>query len=355
MIASRMASLCSALLLSLLPLGAAAQAPTLEGRVAFGPGNTPVAGTAIGVEYGAKIRQAAAETDAAGRFRLELATLFPGYVARLPDVTLSFEKPDHEPVVRVLPCAPAGSVNCGDLLVRMPRLAGGTGLSNDERALLDPLRRPGGTTIFLMPYLIGGGADAGQVDLDALAWSLHRVINTGLQESAFNSDDPLLQPPPEIGITTITDLAVKRSDTERLRQIGEFVEALALVGGFGQPAGSAQPDAVRLSSHYFVVPQLPRFRTGALFIDDQVPTARLNSPDLYEQLSDNWALHTLLAISIRQIQAASAGRDADALRQVHGRLVAKRSEYGADEQAKVRPLTRLIAIVDGELSKLEGG
>lgn len=352
MIASRMASLCLALL---LPLGAAAQAPTLEGRVAFGPGNTPVADAKVGVEYGAKIRQAAVETDAAGRFRLDLAVLFPGYVARLPDVTLSFEKPDHEPVVRVLPCAPAGGVDCGDLLVRMPRLAGGAGLSIDERALLDPLRRPGGTTIFLMPYLIGGAPGTDDVDLDVLAWSLHRVINTGLQESAFNSDDPLLKPPPEIGITTITDLAVKRSDTERLRQIGEFVEALALVGGFGRPAGSAQPDAVRLSSHYFVVPQLPRFRTGTLFIDDQVPTARLNSPDLYEQLSDNWALHTLLAISIRQIQAASAGDDAMALRQVHGRLVAKRAEYGADEQAKVRPLSRLIAIVDGELSRLEGG
>ena len=355
MIQSWMRHHWSALLLLLLPLDAAAQAPAVDGRVAFGPGDTPVVGATVSVEYGAKLRQAAATTDGNGRFRLDLATLFPGYVARLPDVTLGFAKPDHEPVVRILPCAPAGDVDCRDLLVRMPRLAGGAALSDGERALLDPLRRPGGTTIFLMPYLIGGDAGTGDVDLDILAWSLHRIINTGLQESAFNSDDPLLEPPPEIGITTITDLAVKRSDTERLRQIGEFVEALAIVGGFGLPAGTAQPDTVRLSSHYFVVPELPRFRTGTLFIDDQVPAARLNSPDLYEQLSDNWALHTLLALSIRQIRTASAGRDAAALRQVHGRLVAKRAEYGADEQAKVRPLSRLIAIVDGELTRLEGG
>lgn len=332
-----------------LPVNAAG---VIAGRITAAVTALPVSQVHIDVGYGSMKKIDVANTSSDGAFTLSLQQLFPDYQPSLSEVTLFFRKQGYQPLTRVSNCMPRGEVDCSALEVQLGLLNTTLTLSDEDKQRLQAVQGSSGMTLYLLPYEIRGLPEGESVDLEVLAEAIHRRVNSRFQE--LHQQAQAAQSLPTVGLRLLTDIAVQRTDSERLDVIGNYVKALALVGGRGQLQHGDQ-DRILLTSLYHMVPSTFDFHAGALYVDDLLASDYLNSPLMFEALSDEWVLHTLIAVSVQKFKQARDDRDVNALKEIRAYLLAQRSEYGADEINKVALLDDLLSLVAHELKSLGQG
>lgn len=321
----------------------------IAGRITQASSGDPISQVRIDLGYGGKFKSRVTISDSNGAFSLSLDQLFPGYTPRLPDAALFFHKDGYIPQTRTMTCKPHGDIDCSTLDIQLGALATTDMLSDEDKQRLKPVQAGSGLTLYILPYDMHGQAVSQGVDLDLLAEAIHRRVNTRLQELRRQANDAHRLP--TIGLRTLTNIDVKRTDTARLDSIGKYLNALALVSGRGYAQGNGT-ERILLSSLYHVVPSTNDFHAGSLYVDDLVQPKTLSSPLLFEELSDEWALHTLIALSLEEFIQARANEDLNKIEEIRAYLIAQRGEYGEDETSKVTLLNDLLQLVDAERSRL---
>ena len=339
------------LVLLLLPVAARAAAPTITGTTVDATTGQPVAGAVIGVEYAGRSAPQAVRADAVGAFSVVLATLFPGAVSRLGEVTLEITAAGYGKVTEILPCRQDGQGCAEPVQVTLSRVAGATTFNDDEARILDRLYSSEGRTLYLLPYDLKGNAGPA-IDNTALQDALAIGINTVLADLQLPPDTPGIAPPPPVGLKTLATVPVERTDAERVQAIGKRLNALAVVGGSGAGTGQGGTAETRIISQYHVIPSTAEFSVGTVYVRDVVPGTPESAYEIAEGLSDRWALYTLLALSIQQFNRARGARDPQGLAAVSAYLRAEKARWGAEDTAVTRRLDRFIDLVEDEMRRL---
>jgi hypothetical protein len=335
----------------LAPAAVLAAAPTITGVVVDGANGQAIAGVEIGVEYAGRSAAQAATSDATGAFALPLATLFPGAESRLGEVTLEVAAPGYGKVTEILSCGQDGQGCAEPVRVPLSRTAGSTTFDADEAHALDRLRSNEGRTVYLLPYDLKGGAGQA-IDNTALQDALAIGINTVLADLQLPSDTPGIEPPPPVGLKALAAIQVERTDAERVRAIGERLNALAVVGGSGGATSHGGQAETRIDSQYHVIPSADAFSVGTVYVRDVVAGTPESAYEIADELSDRWALYTLLALSIQKFNRAREAGDAQGLAEVSAYLRAEKARWGAEDTGATRRLDRFIGLVDEELRRL---
>jgi hypothetical protein len=337
--------------LLLAPAAALAVVPTVTGTVVDSVSSQAIAGVAIGVEYAGRSAPQAATSDASGVFTLSLGTLFPGAISRLGEVTLEIAAPGYGKVTEILSCGRDGQ-GCEDpVRVMLSRIAGSTTFDADETRALDRLHSNEGRTVYLLPYDLKAGAGPA-IDNTALQDALAIGINTVLADLQLPPDTPGIQPPPPVGLKALAAIQVERTDAERVRAIGERLNALAVVGGSGGATHRGGQPQTRIDSQYHVIPSADAFSVGTVYVRDVVAGTPESAYEIADELSDRWALYTLLALSIQKFNRAREAGDAQGLVEVSAYLRAEKARWGAEDTGATRRLDRFIGLVDQELRRL---
>ena len=312
----------------------------VEGVVIAGGPRTPIPDVSIELDFGSKTREGI--TNSNGGFTL--SAIFGSYRAITPYVTLTFHKDPYNGVRKVL--TTGSSSTCSNLTIEMTKLANAVVGRDDD--IVKRFYSEDGRTLFVLPYEMNAGADASRlaptVNPRHLSQSLHRFINTGLQQL---ETDKFGSSVPEVSVRSLSDdVPNEFTDEERLRSFGRAINALAIAGGAGEVSAA---DEVQLSTRYYIVPTIPGQQLGTFYLDDKVALQDLNSIALWQRLSDEWLHYTLLAYCIKQIRVAADEDDVQLRRQVYGLLVAERARLGPEDEARVRTLTKLIKGLEPQL------
>jgi len=330
---------------------ASAQGPfsgRIKGSVTTEVLKGPVEGVRVDVEVAGKQKSAAAQTDTAGRFEIDLARLFPELKLDGKTIIFIFSKQGYVRNVKHWDCKSGAPAEYYDLKVPMTSLVGSSALTPDEKAKLNRYRREG-RYLYLLPYKITaspGSASITNVNMEILANALSRAIRTHLQ-TLPKASSPALQ----VGILPI-DIEVAGTDTERIRLYGTDLKALAIVSGdVGVERSSSGKDIANISSRYYTLPSLPEFAPTLLDIDDTIPAELLNSPKLHEKLTGHWGAYTLFAVSLREFGEAKAAGDRARVERVRAYLTDELAQLGAEEQLKMRDIVELIKLIDQELRR----
>jgi hypothetical protein len=274
----------------------------------------------------------AGQTDTFGRFELDLPRLIPGWSADNKSVTLIFRKAEFQEAHRVLVCSPTNQAECENLIVPMARLVSEQDIPLAVQEKLKPLISKEGQTLFLMPYVITPLSDTGPPPLpkqDYLSVGLFRAITTYLQALPLSGATSEQLAPPEVGLENL-EAVLPWTNPEKVRRYGFFLNALAMIGGFGEIRRdqSGKP-VVAISSSFITMPSLPGISTLEI-VDDNLPVDLINSPKLAEKFSRRWGLRTLMAISVRDFKRAKARGDRLGIERVRAYLIAEKAQLSKD-------------------------
>ena len=151
------------------------------------------------------------------------------------------------------------------------------------------------------------------------------------------------------------ELKINWTDVERVRLAGDFLNALAMVGGTAE----VEPDAsgrksVTITSCYFIIPNIPNLekQSPTAFMEDTLPAKLPASLELFEKLQNRqqWLARTVIALSIRDYLRAQSTGDRHGLEKVRAYLIKEKATQ--PEDSKVVPLLdSLLALVEKELTQ----
>ena len=323
-----------------LCVGVAGAAPLVSGTV------TARNGTALAeVQVQVEIRNVKTipATDAQGRFQFDAATLFPA--AELRDaggLMLKFSKPGFQSANKLLRLVP--NQKPAPVAMQLDPSGGSAALAPGDKQNLDKYAAaPGGAPLFLIPYALSGveASDPKKVN-EVLRANLERVIVTHLQAAAGGSAAVSLK------LLPVSDAG----DIDRMRAYGAYLNALAVISGFGEMESAAgKKGTLGVSSTFLVVPQGDLIAAPVLYVDDELPADQVSSPRLYQHLSKLWGRSAVLALGVSEFRKATAGNDKDALKRIRKYLSKERAGTGPGDEALVSQLNVLIEAVDKELGK----
>ena len=329
----------SAVLMALLACcTAGALAQIVKGTVRGGA--TTVAGVLIRVEVDGA-RRDAGTTDAGGRFTIDLKSVFNRSIAPGADLALQFSFSGFTTEARLMRVSDA---TARSIEVALTPLTGSTVLSPADLQKLAPFVTPVGTgPLMLVPYdLPADGLNIPATRLnEKLRFNIERLIVTHAQ-SALGSG--------------ATGLALKLlplegpHDIEQLRAYGVHLKALAVVSGNGER--TAGNNEVVVTSNYVIIPHTDSFQPPTVFVDDRIAADQLGSPELHKHLSRLWGRVTLLAMAVRDLNAApppSSPERSNALKRVRGYLITERASAGPGSSQFLPEINVLIAQIDKEL------
>jgi hypothetical protein len=321
--------------------GGGTAAPIVSGTV------TARNGTALAeVQVQVEIRsvKTVPPTDAQGRFEFDATTLFSA--AELRDaggLMLKFSKPGFQPANKLLRLLPSQAP--APVAMQLDPSGGSAALAPDEKQSLDKyVAAPGSAPLFLIPYALSGveASDPKKVN-EVLRANLERVIVTHVQASAAAGSAAVslkLLPMPDAG------------DIDRMRAYGAYLNALAVISGFGEvEAAAGKKSTLDVSSTFLVVSQGDLIGAPVLYVDDQLPANQVSSPRLYQHLSKLWGRSAVLALGVSDFRKASASKDKDALKRIRKYLQSERAGTGPGDEALLSQLNVLIEAVDKELAK----
>ena len=311
---------------------------TIQGTVRGG--SAPVAGALVRIEVDGA-RRDAGSTDSTGKFTIDLRSTFGRSVAPGADVTLQFSQPSFRTEARLMRVADA---TAKPIDIALTALTGSSALSAADLQRLAPFVTPVGTgPLMLVPYdLPADGLNIPVARLnEKLRFNIERLIVTHAQ-SALGSG--------------ATGLAVKMlplegaHDIDQLRAYGAHLKALAIVSGNGERTGTT--NEVLVTSSYVIIPQTQAFQPPTVFVDDRISADQLGSPELHKHLSALWGRVTLLAMAVRDLNAASptaSPQRNDALKRVRSYLMTERAGAGPGNAQFIPEINVLIAQIDKEL------
>jgi hypothetical protein len=277
------------------------------------------------------------KTDASGRFSFVLA----GGTPESSDVLMSFDKPGFVPATR-LDSARNAAARAIEIVL-LPRTGAGA-LSDDVRKALEPAVTKSGTgPLTFVPYTLPANAPAGTASElnQRLRQQLQRLILTHVQLSVPDADTRAI---------ALAQLNVEAADLERLRTYGEFVNALAVVGGMGIADASA--GTIELSSSFVVIPRAQQFEPPVLTIVDTVPTASIGRVALDQRMSKEWGRATVIALGVRDLKLAQSmppPQKRSLLQRTEQFLTAELADVGANDPVSARKLQQLLEQVRREL------
>jgi hypothetical protein len=281
-------------------------------------------------------------TDADGGFKVD----FSSY-SKAQDFTLTFSLQGFRKDVRLLDRAALAR----PLRIGLVPMTGPAALPPEDEQKLRAIVTPTGTgPLVFVPYNLPAGD--GQADATALnerlRVQLQRLIATHVQIAA---------PSTGVGDISLTKASVDAgNDFSRLRAVGKFVNALAVVSGigFGVSDGTGAPKELELASSYVIIPQGDWFEPPLLSIVDTVPADQLGRAVLDQKMSRMWGRATILALAARDLKAAQSltGEEKRArLQQIQRYVTAERANVGAVDELGAAKLKELVEVVARELGR----
>jgi hypothetical protein len=330
--------LVAAVLSALAPVGGAG-AQTLSGIVVSG-GSERAGVSVIAEADGRPVAQL--NSDADGRFKVDFSP-YP----KAQDFTVTFSLQGFRKDVRLLDRAALER----PLKVALVPMTGATAIpAEDEQKLKSLVTLVGTGPLVFVPYSLPAGA--GQVDAVALnerlRAQLQRLIVTHVQLAATSTD---------IHNISLTKASVDAgNDLSRLRAVGQFVNAIAVVSGigFGVGDGVSAPKEIELASSYVIIPQGDWFDPPFLSIVDTVPSDQVGRFALDQKMSRMWGRATILALAARDLKAVQALKGEERrtlLQRIQRYVIAERANVGAADELGAAKLKELVEIVARELGR----
>jgi len=283
-------------------------------------------------------RRSAGTTGADGSFSFDLRTVFGRNIAPTSDLLVHVSLAGFTPEARLSRVAEASAQ---PLQIVLRPSGGGSVLSQAERDKLAAFVTVGRTgPLMLVPYDLP--AMPGDPNLnERLRSNIERLIVTYVQSVlGSGSGDLALRLLPVEG----------QRDIAKLRDLGQHVNALAIVSGSGERAAGS--DTFMVTSTYVIIPQTTSFQPPTVFVDDQIPADKLGRTELHKQLSRLWGRVTVLAMAVRDYNAAPAGPPParkEALKRIRDYLTDERAGAGPGNTQFLAEINTLIAQIDQEV------
>ena len=332
----------------ILLLAAGATASALPGRagaqalsgtvVAGGSGRGDV--SVVAEADGRPVAQLKTEPD--GRFKVDFS---PHPKAR--DFTVTFSLAGFRKDVRLLD----RSTLDRPLQVTLVPTTGPAAIPpEDEQKLKSLVTSVGTGPLLFVPYNLPAGAgqpDAASLN-ERLRVQLQRLIVTHVQIAATST---------EARDISLTKASVDAgNDLARLRAVGQFVNALAVVSGigFGVGDGVSAPKEIELASTFVIIPQGEWFDPPLLSIVDTVPSDQVGRAALDQKMSRMWGRATILALASRDLKGVQALKGPERktqLQKIQRYLIAERANVGAADELGAAKLKELVEIVSRELGR----
>ena len=339
------------LLITLLPHELQAQDGMLSVQVVSLPAENPLEGVRVDLFVQGRLQSPSPVTNAAGLLLFDLK-----HAAR-PDerkvtVSLSFHKDAFRRLNLTRECSVRGPSGCSDVEIKMEPVSGSSVLTQEEKNLLKDLVSNVGIALFLMPYQQLPANGEGQLSLDVLATSLDRAITTQIQAlERGEPSGPRLEPLPAISLIPLSseELAIPATNFEKLRNIGEYVQGLAVISG---SAFAPDTGRIEVSSNFLIIPGADAQVRQRQRVDDRDLPTPLNPFELESRLSPAWGYNTLLALGLREYALAKAATEpaqpAQLLR-MYRYLVAARADASERAGMELNDLNTLIELIEREL------
>jgi len=348
----RRAYLFTLLLILLSPQGLQARDGLLSVRVLALPVGVPLEGVRVDIFVQGRLQASSPSTDAAGSLQFDLGQASrPG--EREVSVSLSFHKQNFRRVDLTRICNVRGSSDCTDLSIEMEPVSGSSVLTRAEKDLLEGLVSNTGISLFLVPYqqLSTGG---GEFSLDLMAISIDRAITTQIQ--ALERGQPGtagLGPLPPVSLIPIAsaELKVPPTNFEKLRSIGEHVQALAVISG---SAFANDGEQLAVSSNFLIIPSSDARVRQRQRVDDRGLPIPLNPFEMESRLSPIWGYNTLLALGLREYALAKASPDrtrSTQLLRLYRYLVAAKADASERAGVELNDLNTLIQLIETGLEQ----
>ncbi len=279
-------------------------------------------------------------TQSNGQFDLDLEQIFPAVDLKRSTITLAFAKPGYNPHNLVLN-TDSDRENWDQLEIRLVKPRGIPKISEEQSEKIEKYVSEKGKTLYLLPYYLAQADDSLKLQLFAqnLFDSITANLKTTVQAAPGVEMDVSIQPIPEISITS--------TNIEQHYQMGEYLNALAMISGIGELLTDEHGKAeVYLRSNYVTIPAVARLRPGNVTIKDQFPSQLLNSLQLSEHLNKYWGHHTALAICVQEFHRAMIpSRNKGQLRTVEKLIIASRSQLSGDNPQLKAQFDKLLDIV----------
>lgn len=323
----------------------ACAAATVSGRVVDSVSGSGLAGVVLRVEISGRSWDPPNPTGASGDFSLDLTEAFPVDALDTDALFISLSKPGYRPVTRIMRARQRGNLDFRGVEIDLGRVAGSDGLATEERTRVNQFRSSSGRTLFLLPYELDSEAASSTLNR-RLPFHLKRGINTHLQ--SLQVEDP----PQDIGVEQLP-LQVSATNTEKVRDYGVALNALAVVSGQGGiiPTPS-EGKRVEVASEFLIIPELPGVQLQTFYVDDSFPEHALRSGRLFERLQALWGGNTVLAVAVLETNQALAAqpKDIPALERTRAYLLAERRQLGPGNAAVVKQINILLARIEQELT-----
>ncbi len=322
----------------------------------------PLPGVTLSVVAHGKLVPAG-ETDAAGRFTIDLPTRIPGW--RVEDerrLAVSFAKPGYEQVIWILDCHVAGPSACKGLDVVLTPLPDSRTLNPevsidpDEIDVLDDHYQSSDLTLYFLPLTVPA-ALAGEVATLMLE-SFQDTITNHLQTLPVVPPPRDITPPPDVELIMLNGLEVALTDTGKIQLYGRYLKTLAMINSTGRIRRDATGDEVaELTFHYRAIPFDAASTPIREIYSYTVPVAELQFPERYEQMGERWGFYTLVALCVRELnafKAAASPSDRTRLERVRAYLLAERAQLQRDEPLKLHYIEKLLGLVNQNLGQPGG-
>lgn len=279
-------------------------------------------------------------TQSNGQFDLDLEQILPQVDLNRSTITLIFDKPGYDQFIIVLNTE-SDRENWDQLEIRLFKPQGTAAISEEQSKKIEKYVSQKGKTLYLLPYYLAKADDSLMLQLFAqnLLDSITASLKTTVQAAPGVEMDVSIQP--------LSDISITSTNIEQHHQIGEFLNALAMISGMGELLTDGHgKEEVYLRSNYVTIPAVERLRPGSVTIKDQFPSQLLNSLQLSAHLNKYWGHHTALAICVQEFHRAMIpGRNKDQLRTVEKLIIASRSQLSGDNPQLKAQFDKLLDIV----------
>ena len=317
----------------------------LAGEVVDERSDAKISGVKISLQAKGIWKSDLPESGSNGQFDFDLNQIFPGSNLKGSTITLTFEKQGYEPQNMLLN-TDSDRENWDRLDIRLIKIREIPKISEEQSKKIEKYVSEKGKTLFLLSYQFTEADQPLKLQLFAqnLLESITAGLKTTIQAAPGVEMDVSIQPIPEISITA--------TNIEQQYQLGDYLNALAVISGFGELLTDEQGKAeVYLKSNYITIPAVQILHPGKITIRDQFPARFLNSLQLGDHLNKYWGHHTALAICVQEFhKAMTPSKNEDQLKIVKQLIIASRSQLSGDNPLLGAEFTRLLENVEKELN-----
>lgn len=277
-------------------------ADPLSGRVVDIADKQPLADVSIDIILSGVTRTLAQPTKGNGAFLIKLSEMFSQEELNTNILYLRFKKKGYLPVTVNRRFQHRGVFKVKDLEIPLEGVSSTIpeGTDNQEGGT-DGLRR-----IFHGNYALYGSNAESPVNLNELNQRLPRHLRRGiithLQSLDLSVQVALDELPAEM----------QQADSLALSGYAKKMDALALIKGEAELIMEENGEVVEMVSEYRVIPELPEFHPGILYVDDVIPADRIRPSQLSGNLSKIWGGNTVFALALYETREAMKETDEQA-------------------------------------------